>query len=55
MEKWKSLQKVELGKLDSYMQKNETGTLSNFVYKNSKYIKPKSKARHYETPKGRHR
>ena len=34
MEKRQSLQQMVLGKLDRYMQKNETGPLSYTIYKN---------------------
>ena len=40
MGKRQSLQQLVLGELDNYMQKNETGPLSNTLHKiNSKWIK----------------
>jgi len=39
MGKRQSLQQMVMGKLGSYMQKNETGLLSYAIHKNSKWIK----------------
>ena len=52
-----SLWQIMLGKLDSYMQKNQTGPLSHAIYKNKfKKIKDLNvKTWNYKTPKRKYR
>ena len=44
-------------KMDSYMSKNEIRTLPNTTHKNKLKMdqRPKCKARHYQTLRGKHR
>ena len=57
MEKRQSLQQMVLGKLDSNMQKNETGPLSYAKHKNKFKMdeRPKCEAGHHQSPRGEHR
>ena len=57
VEKRQSLQKVVLGKLESYMSKDEIRTLSNTIHKNKLEMNQRSKhkARHNKTLRGKHR
>uniref|UniRef100_A0ABI7YX85 Uncharacterized protein n=1 Tax=Felis catus TaxID=9685 RepID=A0ABI7YX85_FELCA len=56
---WKkdSLQQMILGKLDSNMQKNETGPLSYTIHKNKFKMdeRPKYETKNHQTPRGEHR
>ena len=57
---WKkrqSLQQMVLGKLDSNMQKNETGPLSFTIHKNKFKMdeRPKCKTENQKNPRGQHR
>ena len=56
MEKRQSLQEVVVGKLDSYMKKNEIRTFSNTIHKNKLKMdqRPRCKARHSRTLRGKH-
>ena len=56
---WKkrqSLQQMVLGKLDSHMQKNETGLLSYIVHKNKfdKDERPNCETGNHQNPRGEH-
>ena len=55
MENRQALQKVMLGKLDSYMQKSEIGTLPNTIHKNKLKMdwRSKCKAAYYKTLRGK--
>ena len=57
MENRQPVQQVVLGKLDSYMQKNEIRTLPNTIHTKKLKIDltPKYKGRHYKTHRGKHR
>ena len=53
----KKKKKKLLGKLDSYMQKNELITVPNTIHKNKLKMdsRPRYKTRHYKTPRGKPR
>ena len=57
MEKRQSLQQVVLGKLDSDMQKNEPGPLSDTIHKNKlkMYERRKHKTESHQNPQGESR
>ena len=56
MEKRQSLQQIVLGKLDSYMQKNETGPFSYTRHKNKPKMdeRPKCEIGNHENSRGEH-
>lgn len=57
MEKRQSLQQMVLGKLDSHMQKNETGPFPHTIHKNRLKMdeRRKCETETYQNPKGEHR
>ena len=57
MEKSPSLQQMVLEKLDSHMQKNETGPLSYTIHKNKFKMdeRPKCETGNHQNPRGEHR
>ena len=57
MEKRQSLQQMVLGKLDSDMQKNETGQVSYTIHKNKLKMdeRPKCETGIHPNPRGEHR
>ena len=57
VEKRQSLQKMVLGKLDSYIQKNETGPFYYTIHKNKLKMeeRPKCKTGIHQNPRGEHR
>ena len=57
MGKRPSLQQIVLGKLDSNMQKNETGPLSYTIHQNKFKMdeRPKCETGNHQSPPGEHR
>ena len=57
MGKKQSLQQIVLGKLDSSMQKNETGPLSHTIHESKSKMdeRPKCEAGNHQNPRGEHR
>ena len=57
MEKRQSLQQMVMGKLDSHMQKNETGSFSYTIHKNRLKMdeRPKCETVIHQNPRGEHR
>ena len=57
MEKKQSLQQMVLGKLDSHMQKNETGPFPYTTHKNRLQMveRPQCETGVHQNPKGEHR
>ena len=57
MEKRRSLQQIVLEKLDSNIQKNETGPLSYIIQKNKFKMdeRPKFGTGNHQNPRGEHR
>ena len=57
MEKRQSLQQLVLGKLDSHMQKNETGPFSYIIPKDKLKMdeRPKCETGIHQNPRGEHR
>ena len=57
MEKRQSLQQMVLGKLDSHMQKNETGPFPYTIHKNKLKMDlgPKCETGIHQNPRGEHR
>jgi len=50
MGKRQSLQQIVLGRLDSYMKKNEAGPLSHTMHTNSKWVKQKCETSNHKNP-----
>ena len=55
MGKRQSLQQMVLGKLDSNMEKKETGPLSYTIHNNKSDERPKYKTGNHQNPRGEHR